>query len=48
MRHSVLVVVAGLAGQVFRQLVVSGADFLSLTLESPHIEKSTKILHGDD
>ena len=28
--------------------IFSGADFLSLTLESPHIEKSTKMLHGDD
>ena len=29
-------------------LIFSGADFMSPVLISPHIWKSTKILHGDD
>ena len=43
MRHFVLW--EKLAGQVFRQLgVFSGANFMSLTLVSPYVYKSTKIL----
>ena len=36
-----------MAGQILRQ-IFSGADSMSPILASPHILKSTKILHGDN